>query len=294
MNMSIAKSYQAIERRFDKKSLNILFGCIICMFLLFHANESYAAKPDSNFSLKGLDYWYTFITNPVESITYQSKSYDGRTAIEEQHTIPQSHNGSDSYVVYWARSNHTVSDRWRDRPALVDWPSNVILRVVTLNHQNARENLSRAFLMGTYGIKYSVFFHDYASDNHPRLVSLTLDGVSNLLYGVTWLINTPQKFANRIAYIIDGNEPTYWYLVDVVIGLFVFAFEVVVATVFTVIGVIFGTILHPITTIFALIGGIFMFLVSAFMAVWKLLVGIILVVWFVGKAIIMLPIRLIR
>lgn len=249
---------------------------VLCLLLL--SGFSQAAKPSSLFTIKGLDYLHTVLTNPVEALMHEART--GQTAAEEQHTIPQSAGGSDDYVVYWIRSNHTVSDRWRNRPGLTDWSSNPALRILA-PHTVARENLSRAYLMGTHGIKLSLFFHEYGRDV-SRPVITTFDGASNLLYIFAWHLNMPQKIVKQVVYIVTGNETSLLYLFDVAITVvwFVLLLRIwrrvprVTFTVLVLVPVLIGTVLHPVTTVMGLAGLFYLTGATVLAAVGGLIPGV--------------------
>lgn len=263
--------------KFTHRSLVLI---AILSAVVFQCPDASAAQPDSYFSLKGTSYLWTIFTNPVESL---GRFLTNRpTAAEEQHVLPQKYGvaSSDEMVVYWIRSNHTVSDRAGERPFLVDPESswlrqNPVLSLLTLGNRTSQRNLDAAYRMGAYGRPYSVLFHSYNKDNSV-LVCVKMDGPSMLVYGVSWLINIPQKFLNQVAYYTRPNSEVGWTpVIDIALAPLVLAFEFCFGVVFTAVGVVLGCLTHPIDSVTSLGGMLWYIIPLVLTALWGIVVGII-------------------
>lgn len=206
---------------------------------------------------------YCTLTHPVEFIFKLGKK---QTTCEEQHVIQQRVGGGHTAnVVWWATSHHVRTDK----PGGV-WSMNRP-NVLGFTDDN-KINLEKAYMMGTFGLTWSLFQHSYNGAGPSRIIAFEFDGVSNLLYGFSWLINTPQKYVNQMAYLADKK---HWHLmIDMIILIFVLAIEMLVALLVTVCGTVTGLILNPIDTLFAIPGGIWLAFKSCIVAVFHLLSGL--------------------
>lgn len=226
----------------------------------------------SPISVKKASYYWTVATHPVEALTH---ALTGRNTMAElQHCVPQSLGGSHDTTAYWARSNHTVSDRWGGKRFLRKPHGNPVAVLMTLGNGRSRTSLNAAYRMGAYGLPYTVFFHHYHRDE-SRFLFTRLDGPSMLVYGVSWLFNMPQKLVNQVAYIVEsGTEPNFFYLIDVVLALFVAVVDLALAVVFTGIGFVGGFVLHPIQSLCSLVGMFYFFVPAFWTAIAELLLGV--------------------
>jgi hypothetical protein len=134
-----------------------------------------------------------------------------------------------------------------------------------------RYNLLAAYRLGVYGTQWSTLFFDYDRRGNWQFVSFRFDGVSNVLYFWSWLINIPQKTINNAVYVAD-KEPRL--LIDVLFEVVMLPFECAVAIAATSVGVIIGTIFHPINTILAIPGGVWLALIAMWQAIYLLVVSI--------------------
>ena len=231
-------------------------------------------------------------------------AYDDKpatVACEQQHVIRAADESAKSRglgarnstenVVWWSRSDHARTDRWKDRPWLEEEPWFIVDFGVT----EVERNLYRAYMMGTYGMAWSVFFN---SHNRPgsTLVLKEFDGISNLVYFVSWVVNTPQKILNKMAYISDTGR---WYaFADLLLFVFVLAIaEFLLGCVATIGGVVLGTIFNPWDTLVAIPGGILLAIESIVSAVTEYAFGLFRVVfsnWYgILVAIIAVPLSLV-
>jgi len=235
------------------KKNNTIFSFFI-LFLLFSPINSFAKSPDSLMTIKGASFLWTLITHPAETTTHLMENKNSNA--ELQHVIPQSFGGTDLTTAYWARSNHSVSDRWKDRPFLSEH-NNAILSMMTFGNDRSQDNLNAAYRMGAYGLPYTVFFHHYRKDE-SSFVFTELDGPTMLVYGASWLLNMPQKLLNQLAYTIESNsEPNLFYIIDIFLAILVALLDFSIGVIFTFIGFFAGFILHPINSLCSLLGAVY-------------------------------------
>lgn len=258
---------------------------ISVLFMVFFAwcDVAQAAQPRSLLSLKGASYGWTVLTNPVESFTrYWARQ---GTAAEEQHVVPQRYKALSSHdmVVYWIRSNHSVTDRVGRKPFLSDpdasWlRRNFILSLLTLGNDRSQRNLDIAYRMGAYGRPYSVLFHNYNQDG-SRMLPVELDGPSILMYGVSWLVNIPQKLLHQIAYYTrpDSNLSIFAVL-DILIAPLVILLEGCFCVVFTILGFVIGCILNPISSLTSIGGAVWYLVPILWTAIWELVVAVFYII----------------
>lgn len=206
---------------------------------------------------------YCHLTHPVESIAPIRRS-----ACEEQHVIQQQDGGGDyQNVVWWSGSAHTRTDVWNDKP----WQESRPIFVFGFTDDN-NTNLEKAYMMGTYGLTWSLYQHSYHGDGDSSLIITEFDGVSNALYFVSWLINLPQKYINQVAYIADRGH--FRLALDLIPLVFVVLFEIVMGFVTSAVGVVLGTVFNPIDTLLAIPSGVALLIESAFSAIAELVAGL--------------------
>jgi hypothetical protein len=183
-------------------------------------------------------------------------------------------------VVWFPQSFHTRTDTWGDRPWITDPPFWVNAGFT----DESSVDLYQAYMLGTWGITYSFFKYDYNTSNPEAVKSYfiptSFDGVSNFVYGYSWLVNTPQKFMNQLAYVIspkstESSKKKFWYLLgDLVVQVLVTSLEAGFALMATMFGVVVGTVLHPVNTVAAIPGGIVDLIDATFTAGWNLLASV--------------------
>lgn len=236
------------------------------------------ARADASF-LQNLSERYCEASHPFEA-AYNLSSGGSNHFCERQHTVQQQDElcqgkesrECDRRTVYWSERNHTYTDRSVYQTYSVDNPSSP-----SITDRNAI-NLRSAYKMGAYGINWSVLFVDYRDRTNTDLVFLSFDGVSNIVYFVSWLFNTPQKFINQADYALATGRNDILY--DLLFGIalfFVVDFPLALAS--TIFGVIGGTAFHLPSTIMAVPGGFYMLfraVITAgyelYMSLWKITV----------------------
>jgi len=251
---------------------------VILLFFLLGSTAAQAISevknPDFFFQAGKL---YCQYSHPVEwwkKSNYKKENSRARrtSTCEKQHVIQQQYGGSNELnTVWWPASHHNRTDNWRERP----WQSKKPFWLDAGFTGDSSDALYSAYMMGTWGISYSAFISDYNGKN-SAFIPLKFDGVSNALYYIAWVINIPQKFIHQIAYILDGDDYVLFY--DLIIQVFVTLLEVVLGLWVSVFGVVVGTILNPIDTLAAIPGGIFLFFDTILTAIWNIITGILAVV----------------
>lgn len=208
---------------------------------------------------------------------------------EQQHTIQQQDGGRVDTTVYWSGAYHTATDRknmqavwsnkqhfdlseltykkpYEDNPALIWGESD------QCTEANCYD-LVAAYKMGTYGLRYHLIWtwHEGSKGKRPpydvskgesTFLTTKWDGVSHLLYGISWVVNIPQKVVNYGAFILDGKgkdkKIQYWLFLDFLLLLIVIPIELILAVLGTVSGIVVGTVLNPLDTLFNIPNGIFL------------------------------------
>ncbi|MEQ5802914.1 hypothetical protein [Halomonas sp. H10-9-1] len=207
---------------------------------------------------------YCGFTHPAELV-----SPIRRSTCEEQHVIQQQSGGVDeANVVWWSASSHVRTDLWSGQP----WQNNRPWVVFGFTGE-AKQNLEKAYMLGTFGKSWSLFQHSYQGRGESSLVLAEFDGMSNALYMYSWFVNLPQKYLNQVAYISDRG---YWHLlVDMVIAIVVLGAEGILAIASSFLGMVVGTVLNPIDTVSAIPGGIWLAVEATIAAVAHYVTGII-------------------
>lgn len=206
---------------------------------------------------------YCGLSHPAELI-----SPVRRSTCEQQHVIQQQSGGSNAEnVVWWSASSHVRTDVWDSRP----WENNRPWFVFGLTG-DARQNLEKAYMMGTFGSTWSLFQHTYRGSGDSSLILAEFDGVSNLLYGISWFANLPQKYLNKVSYISDRG---YWHLLlDMVLAVFVLGLEGVLAIFTTLLGAVVGTVMNPVDTLAAIPGGLWLLVETTVAAIANYVTGV--------------------
>lgn len=253
------------------------------MYLLFVGfcffNFAYAEYEVSNTSWPyTLSKGYCVITHPVEwwgTVQKADENPDIRrnATCEKQHIIQQQSsysyldNKDKANTVFWAESYHSRTDRWNDKP----WENKHPFWSNAGFTKDASRGLYEAYMLGTWGLSYSIFKHDYNGAD-STLIIFDNDGISNVLYSFSYIINLPQKYINQWVYILDKER--YSLSIDLVLAIPILIFEIVLAMVMGGIGFITGLILNPIDTIMAIPGGIVYAIDTSITAVWNTVLGL--------------------
>jgi hypothetical protein len=191
-----------------------------------------------------------------------------QSTCEEQHVIQQQSGGDNvENVVWWSASSHVRTDLWKDKV----WENGRPWWVLSFT-DDAKINLEKAYMLGTFGMSWATYQHSYHGRGDSSLVSLKFDGASNLLYFYSWFINMPQKYINMSAYIVDKQN---WHLfVDIIISIFLMFIEGLIAIISTVIGVFAGSIINPVDTLCAIPGAIWLAVETTITAASQYMLGV--------------------
>lgn len=251
---------------------------LILAFFVINSTAVYAISevkdPDVFFQVGRI---YCQVTHPIEwwvKSDYIIENPRARrvSTCEKQHVIQQQYGGSnDLNTVWWPASHHNRTDNWKERP----WQSKKPFWLDAGFTGDSSDSLYSAYMMGTWGITYSAFMFDYNGKN-SELIAFKFDGVSNALYYISWIVNIPQKFIHQLAYIIDKGH--YLLLGDLFIQVFITLIEVIIGLWLSLFGVIVGTVLNPIDTVAAIPGGIVLFFDTLFTAIWNIITGILAII----------------
>ncbi len=245
-----------------KKICAVMVICSACLFMAFPTQASVVGG-----ITKGTGALYLALTSPVEWMT---RSH----IIEEQHITPQKYDSAFKDVVLITWSNHTVSDRWKDKPYLSEH-DNGIIKLLTFGNAESLESLNAAYRMGCYVYPYSIFRYSYRT-NSVSLMSTGLDAPSMLVYGASWILNLPQKLVNKIAYILDSDTSiSIFCLLDLIPNVLMLAVEIPLAAVGTVAGAVIAFIFNPLDSLCSFLGMFYFLAMSIFTAVWDLGVGLL-------------------
>lgn len=240
---------------------------LITIFLITFSQSSYAF-------FKEIGVLYLYITNPVEAFT-------GHHLVEQQHILPQYRNAEFQGTVLITRSNHSISDRWRNKPFLDAPDDNIIINLLTFGNDSSKESLDAAFRLGSYVSPYAIFSYKY-NGSSSKMICTYFDGPSMVLYGIAWAINLPQRYINKIAYICEtGTEPSIFCLIDVPINFISLVVEVPLAIAGTTIGTIIATILNPIDSLCSFLGFFYYLIKAICIAIYELIAALIVLIPFI-------------
>ena len=172
---------------------------------------------------------YCLIRHPVEALT------SNRTACESQHVIQQQSSGSDDKNTIWINTtHHDYLDRSIDKPWEKERPY----------FNFGDENLERAYMMGTYANGYHFLTYDHHGEGDLTL--FTWDGMSHLTYLVASVANIVTKEMSYIGYQMDrGGKNQVTQYIDAVIGVVIDLLELCFGVIYSILGMILGTILNP-------------------------------------------------
>lgn len=211
---------------------------------------------------------YCEASHPMETKFLADSVENNKGTCERQHVVQRNRDSlcegdgrseCDLRTVWWSERRHTYTDRYGYQPFVKDNPD-----PVAFTQRNAL-NLRAAYKMGTYGLQWSVIFLDYNDRSNSDLVALQFDGVSNIVYLWSWLVNTPQKFFNITWFGI--KESRYDIIIDAAFGFVLFlVVDLPLSIICTIFGVIAGTLLHIPSTVMAIPGGLYLLFATTWSA----------------------------
>lgn len=243
---------------------------VMALVLGAYASAQHKAGDNQSFHREGLQEISRRaceVLHPVETL----ETPDGVQVCERQHLVRQAgdtckadSNECDALTAYWSKSDHDYTDRQGESsPYAQDDPW-----FLSFTDDN-RFNMEAAYKAGTYGLDWTVLLVNYNSKSTVAFAPMKFDGVSNLVYGISWLINVPQKFLHQVLYVIQIREPIL--LIDLLIGLVLLPLQIGLGVAATAAGLVGGSVLNPVDTILAIPGGIMLLVQTVIQAVWELL-----------------------
>lgn len=210
--------------------------------------------------VKEISFKYCEYTHPVE---FFSPIRNDNTC-EEQHVIQQQQGGLDwGNITVIPASSHITTDSWGGGGV---WKQKTVWASDYSTDRpggtgDAEDALEQAYRLGRYQLEYSFFLYDYRGDEATPTI-LTWDGVSHLVYTISWWANFPAKYLRKTAYIIEKDRPLL--IIDHLIQFPILITEGVVGFFYSIFGVIAGTIAQPLDTFFAFFGGVALIISSVF------------------------------
>lgn len=237
---------------------------LVVLYGIFSYNYSEAA-------IKDFSKLYIGITNPVECFTGNNSVYKELYMTPQQNLLE---NYTIDSVILISRINYAASNRF-EIMSYSEKHDNALIKLITFGNNDSLERLNAAYRMGTYCIPYALFSYDYGGDNW-HLVSCQLDAFSNLVYGFSWIINTPQKLINKLAFICSKDSYFNIYtLLDIPINIFSCVFDTLCCIAGTYAGFFLGFLFHPIDSICSFFGMFYFIIYSFFIAIIDFIIGLL-------------------
>lgn len=220
-------------------------------------------------TIKGIDHVYYFLANPVGSLTLDGDAVHEVELIEKGgHVFIPNLSLRSAVASVWSDfSKHGTAS------VVVGGIAAGIGTIAVLFHEDSIKNLLNAWLLGRAFLPYNVVYFNTTTDMNSgkrienwHFLGTQMDGASIVVYTLSWVIHTPQKFVRNIAYILH-EDASILVLLDMFTNAVQLVFECIFACFGFVINTILGTICHPLDTLFSIPGGIWFSCVSAFTAV---------------------------
>lgn len=227
---------------------------VILIFCLF------TTPSVSNAFVKSISKGYCNVTHPVEMfapIRYNNTS-------EDQHIIQKQSGGLDwENISVIPASSHIATDTWAGDGV---WGQNRVWDTKYVEDRpggtgDSENALEQAYKLGRYQLEYAFCLYNYNGDKFSSTLA-QWDGMSHLLYAVTWWVNLPSKYLRKLAYLIDKDR--YALIIDHVIQLPILIIEGAIGFIYGLLGVFFGICLQPLDTILSLIPGAVLLVKSTF------------------------------
>jgi hypothetical protein len=184
---------------------------------------------------------------------------------EEQHIIQQQHGGSNwGNISLIPVSSHITTDTWNGHGVIMQgkvWETtpDTDRWGMTSDSENA---LEQSYKLGRYQLEYVFLLYNYKSDKwHSTL--LNWDGMSHIVYGISWWVNFPSKYIRKASYLMDKGK--YSLLIDHAIQLPILIVEGTIGGIYSLTGAVVGTIMQPMDTLSAIIGGVYLILKAILM-----------------------------
>ncbi len=257
----------------NKPYTHVLFRIFLALFLVTASVQ----KAEAGFfgaAAKNIGTLYLAFTSPVELICSERM-------IEEQHIVPQMFGTGSQDTVLITKTNHTISDRWRERKHLTDTHENLLISLLTLGNDSSLETLNAGYRLGCYMFPYAIFRYGYRRGS-ASLLCTYFDAPSMLVYGYAWAINIPQKLIQKTAYIVqEGTKPNLFYLLDLIPNALMLFVEAPLALLGTTAGTVIAFVWNPIDSFCSFFGMFYFAVMATFTAIWQSLVGLFILLPFV-------------
>ena len=236
-----------------------MLRAIVLIVLICITTAAYAGL------FKSIGEGYCTITHPIEM--FFPVRHDN--TCEDQHLIQQQHEGSNKgNISIVPASSHIATDTWGGDDVFMQdrvWEKKSHLGSDRWGMSlGAEDAIEQSYKAGRYQIEYVFLLYSYRNDEWDTTI-LTWDGVSNLLYTISWWANFPSKYIRKLAYLIDKGR--YYLIIDHVIQLPVLLAEGMIGIIYNSIGVVSGTILNPLDTLNAVIGGLWLLIKSVLLGI---------------------------
>ena len=218
---------------------------------------------------------YCKLSHPIEWI-YPIRH---NNTCEEQHIIQRQYNGSDlGNISIIPASSHIATDTWGGSGV---WGQGKVAAEKCMDEdppgttEDAEEALCQAYQLGRYQLEYAFLLYDYRKDEWDTTL-LSWDGVSHLVYVISYWFNAPAKYIRKLSYLIDKSH--YHLILDHAVQLPIIIIEGSIGILYNGIGIAVGTILHPVDTVNALIGGAWLIVKSIFLGILDMVLTLFLLV----------------
>ncbi|MCK4841014.1 MAG: hypothetical protein KAT04_03925 [Methylococcales bacterium] len=222
------------------------------IFAAFILSLSYSVQANS--WVKRFAFGYCNITHPIEM--FNNIRHDN--TCEEQHVIQKQYNGSNlGNISIISVSSHIATDSWNGNGVMMQgkvW-DNAPSKDGWGTSEDAEKALAQAYKLGRWQLEYVFLLYDYRTNGWSTTV-MNWDGMSHATYVISWWTNLPAKYFRKTAYLL--HKERYSLLIDHIIQLPVLLLEGCVGVLYSLVGVVIGTVLQPVDTLNAIIGGVYL------------------------------------
>ena len=148
---------------------------------------------------KSIGKGYCTITHPVEM--FFPVRHDN--TCEDQHLIQQQHEGSnEGNISIVPASSHIATDTWGGDDVFMQdrvWEKKSHLASDRWGMSlGAEDAIEQSYKAGRYQLEYVFLLYSYRNDEWDTTI-FTWDGVSNLLYTISWWANFPSNIYQKIS-----------------------------------------------------------------------------------------------
>lgn len=207
--------------------------------------------------------WYNKFTNPISWLL--DKQFRGGNILNQipiDHRLPGVKNESERLNYHVSMDYYSAFVNIKD---FADAHENFLLNILTFGNDESQRNLNIAYRLSLYVNQYHFFA--YTRDSWYYL-PVHMDAGSIFMYGVSYVINIPQRVLTKIDLIWDINDYSYGlihysfgdkliFMIDVVLSTLAQFIEFFFAVFGTMIGMVIAFICHPINSICSFVGIIY-------------------------------------